>query len=90
MYNKTQRTYTEKATGKRFPMYQHSENHSLLLVNDEDGEEVKAFFCCAHTACTVKFNDGSTEDLQPGEFVRTETRKPTHRRFFIQKRFTAI
>lgn len=89
MYQQTKRSYTEKQTGKSFDMYQNSDTHELKLVS-KDGEECKQFYCCAFTDCSVKTSDGQIIDLKQGEFIKTDKIKLTHKRFFIQKRFSKI
>jgi hypothetical protein len=91
MYQPTQRTYRNAETGEYFRMYHHPSTGANKLINETTGREITMFYACAFTGTDVKLNTGEVFNLSSGEFVeQTANRKVTHKKFFIQKRFTKI
>jgi len=87
--NKTQRSYNEFWTNEKFNMYQNSDSHELILINENTGEKVKMFICAAFTGITYKFWDKSEVSLSHGQFLKIDKLNPPIAKKFtgIQKRF---
>jgi len=88
MFQKTKRSYENYHTKEMFDMYQHSSTHKLVLINRETEIECTTFYCCAFTDVDLKLSTGEQIRLNRGQFIDTSIVKPTHKKFFIQKRFS--
>jgi len=87
----TQRKYSEFWSNEIFTMYQDDCTHKICLISDKTGEKIKDFLCAAFTPIIYRFYDKSELTINIGQFVKKDKLNPvTHKRFFIQKRFTKI
>jgi hypothetical protein len=85
----TQRTYRNKLTGETFRFYVDPFNSYLIeLLSEQTGEKCTHFILAAHTSIDFKFNDKKVVRLDAGEMLPIDsTNLPTHKKFFMQKRF---
>jgi hypothetical protein len=88
MFQKTKRSFENYHTKEMFDMFQHSETHELVLINRETETQCKTFYCCAFTDVDLKLNTGGQIRLNTGQFIDTSIYKPTHKKFFMQNRFS--
>jgi hypothetical protein len=88
MLQKTKRSYENYHTKQMYDMYQHSDTHELVLINRDTGEKLKTFYCCAFTDVDLKLSSGGQIRLNTGQFIDTSIHKPTHKKFFMQNRFS--
>ena len=86
---KTKRSYNEFWTNEKFNMYQNSDSHELILINETTGENVKNFICSAFNTITYKFWDKSEITLKVGQFLKIDKLNPPIAKKFtgLQKRF---
>jgi hypothetical protein len=73
-------------------MYKNDQTGGLKLISEQHGE-AREFYCSAHTAVDIRFKDKTELRLNSGEFIDIEKHgkgHPTHKKFFIQERFTKI
>lgn len=91
MYRPTQRSYTEKTTGQSFRMYQNDTTGENKLINEKSGKKAKSFLVSAFTGKKYRFEDNTEIALNAGEFICIDPKnKPTHEKFFFQKRFKKL
>jgi hypothetical protein len=90
MYRPTQRSYEHVHTGEIFTMYKNSNTGNLTLIGNKTGTEISEFICAAFTDIVLKYADKSELKLNVGQFVGTLSYKPTHKKFFCEKRFKTI
>lgn len=89
---RTQRNYTEFWTGKNYAMYQNSDSHENILINENNGDKIRNFLCAAFNSITYKFWDKSELTLSVGQFLEYDKMNPPIAKKFtgIQKRFSKI
>jgi hypothetical protein len=89
---KTQRSYTEFWTGKNYAMFQYSDSHVNILVNEITGDKIRGFICAAFNSITYKFWDKSEITLSVGQFLEYDKMNPPIAKKFtgIQKRFSKL
>ena len=89
---KTQRSYNEFWTDKKFNMFQNSDTHVNCLINLETNEQIDNFICAAFTAITYKFWDKSEISLSIGQFLKIDKLNPPIAKKFtgLQKRFVKL
>lgn len=92
----TQRTFRDIETGEYFRLYEHPERHTFKLISDGSkkfapGTEVNGFYICAHCGVDIKINSQKIVNLDMGSFYNLkEGEKITHKKFFMQKRFSKV
>jgi hypothetical protein len=87
----TQRKYTEFWSNEVFTMYKDDCTDKICLISDNTGEKVENFYCAAFTAIDYRFWDKSELSLNVGQFIKKDSLNPaTHKKFFIQNRFSKI
>ena len=85
----TQRKYTEFWSNETFTMFQDDCTHKICLISDKTGETIENFYCSAFTDTYFRFWDKSQILLKTGQFIKREKTNPaTHKKFFMQKRFS--
>lgn len=83
------RQYTNIKTGEIFNMIYDSISGHHILFNEK--REVKNFLASALTGTFYRLKDGSEIELKAGTFYEfNENTKPTHKKFFFEKRFVKI
>ena len=92
---KTQRTFTDVETKKRFSLYQDEETKDFELIFDEPtgdptehakGTTVNGFYVAAHDDTEIKLNTKKIVKLPRGYFYNLkEGEKVTHRKFTCLK-----
>jgi hypothetical protein len=89
---KTQRSYTEFYTGKNYAMFQNSDSHANILVNEQSGDKIRSFICAAFNSITYQFSDKSEITLSVGQFLEWDKMNPPKAKKFtgIQKRFSKL
>ena len=73
-------------------MFQNSDTHALILINENTGDKVSSFLCAAFNAITYKFWDKSEITLNVGEFIKSDKLNPAIAKKFkgIQKIFVKV
>ena len=97
---KTQRTFVDIETKKRFSLYQDADTKELSLIYDTskdssdmaNGTTVNGWYIAAHNAITIKLNNKKIVSLPSGYFYNLkESEEVTHKKFTgLQKRFTKV
>lgn len=90
MYRPTQRKYRNIENNEVFTMFQHDQTKDLKLMNETNGKECKKFVLAAFTPIDFKFKSGKVQRLNVGEFMEVKNDLPTHKKFFIEKRFRKL
>ena len=86
---RTQRQFNEVTTGKPYYLHCDPYTNKTHLENDE-GEQIKAYFYNAWTTTTVKTNE-RTVSLNVGQFLQLEPGETlTHQKYLGRTKFSKI
>lgn len=72
-------------------MFEDVDEKSLIMINIKNGGKITLFYCCAFTSIDLKLKNKEVIHLDAGEFLKIDKNNPpTHKKFFIQKRFRKL
>lgn len=86
----TQRVYTHKLTGEKFRFFTNPCNTSVkILISETTGLQMPYFLIAAFTDTDFKLRNKKIVRLSIGEVLPIDMNNPpTHKKFFMQKRFS--
>ncbi len=86
----TQRVYSHKLTGEQFRFYVNPANTShCILISETTGERCEHYLIAAFTPIDFKLQDKTIVRLNTGEILPMDMKNvPTHKKFFMQTRFS--